>query len=198
MGDAPPFATWNTDVCVESADETARRVREAGGQVFVEPFDVIESGRMAVFADPEGTVVSAREPKEHQGSRVVNEHGSVNFNVLNTRDLEGAKAFYGAVFGWGTMDFGGSDGRWTLPGYGDHLEELTPGLRERNAEFGAPPGFEDVVATLNRSVTTSRTRRRTGASRSRSTPRTTPRSGRRSSAQRSSCPRRMRRGCGSA
>lgn len=149
MGDAPPFATWNTYVSVESADETARRVRAAGGQVLVEPFDVMESGRMAVLADPEGAVISAWEPKEHQGSRVVNEHGSVNFNVLSTRDVEAAKAFYGAVFGWETLDFGGTDGMWTLPGYGDHLEELTPGLRERNAEFGAPPGFEDVVATLN-------------------------------------------------
>ena len=38
---------------------------------------------------------------------------------------------------------------WTLPGYGDHLEQDDPGLRERLAEFGGPGGFEDVVASLN-------------------------------------------------
>ena len=35
------------------------------------------------------------------------------------------------------------------PGYGDHLEETTPGLREQMAQMGAPDGFEDVVAALN-------------------------------------------------
>ena len=35
---------------------------------------------------------------------MVNEHGSLNFNGLATRDPEAAKAFYGAVFGWETLD----------------------------------------------------------------------------------------------
>ena len=30
--------------------------------------------------------------------------------------------------------------------YGDHLELLNPGTRERMASLGAPEGFEDVVA----------------------------------------------------
>ena len=38
---------------------------------------------------------------------------------------------------------------WTLPGYGDHLEERSPGLREQMAQMGAPDGFIDVVAALN-------------------------------------------------
>ena len=38
---------------------------------------------------------------------------------------------------------------WTLPGYGDHLEERSPGLREQMAQMGAPEGFIDVVAALN-------------------------------------------------
>jgi predicted enzyme related to lactoylglutathione lyase len=38
---------------------------------------------------------------------------------------------------------------WTLPGYGDHLEQKTPGLREQMAQMGAPDGFIDVVAALN-------------------------------------------------
>ena len=38
---------------------------------------------------------------------------------------------------------------WTLPGYGDHLEELDPGIRKQVAEVGGPTGFEDVVASIN-------------------------------------------------
>src|SRR4051812_28797249 len=51
---APPQATWNTYIWVASADETAARVRDAGGTVVSEPFDIFEAGRMAVFADTEG------------------------------------------------------------------------------------------------------------------------------------------------
>src|SRR4051812_8738046 len=50
---APPVATWNTYVWVEDADETAAKVRAAGGTVLSEPFDVMDAGRMAVCADPE-------------------------------------------------------------------------------------------------------------------------------------------------
>lgn len=138
---------WNTYVWVDSADETAAKVRDAGGTVLMEPFDVFDSGRMGVFADPEGAVFCVWQANQHRGSKIVNEHGSVNFNNLNTRDLDGAKAFYGAVFGWETLDLGG--GRmWTLPGYGDHLEELQPGMRAGMKEMGAPERFEDVVAGL--------------------------------------------------
>jgi hypothetical protein len=38
---------------------------------------------------------------------------------------------------------------WTLPSYGDHLEEKTPGLRTQMGQMGAPDGFIDVVATLD-------------------------------------------------
>ena len=142
---APQPAAWNTYVCVESADETAQKVSGAGGRVLVEPFDVLQAGRTAVFSDPEGAVFSAWQPLEHKGAVVVNEHGSLNFNVLNTRDVEGAEAFYGAVFGW---ELGADESMWLLAGYGDHLEERDPGLRERIASFGGPPRFEDVVAAL--------------------------------------------------
>jgi uncharacterized protein len=146
---APQMASWNTYVWVDSADETASKVRDAGGHVLMEPFDVMDSGRMAVLTDPEGAVFSVWQPKEHRGARVVNEHGALNFNGLGTRDVAAAKRFYGAVFGWQTMTVGGGAELWTLPGYGDHLEERDPGLRKRTAEFGGPPGFEDVVASIN-------------------------------------------------
>lgn len=35
-----------------------------------------------------------------------------------------------------------------LPGYGDHLAEGDPRIRERMAELGAPERFEDVVAWI--------------------------------------------------
>jgi predicted enzyme related to lactoylglutathione lyase len=145
---APPMAMWNTYICVESADETAAKVLEAGGRTLTAPFDVMDAGRMAVLADPEGSVFCVWQANQHQGARVVNEHGSLNFNGLNTRDPQAAKAFYGAVFGWQSITLPSGAEMWTLPGYGDHLEADNPGLRERMSEMGAPAGFEDVVANI--------------------------------------------------
>jgi predicted enzyme related to lactoylglutathione lyase len=145
----PPTAVWNTYIWVESADETASKVKAAGGRVLMEPFDVGEAGRMAVVADPEGAVFCLWQAKEHKGARIVNEPGSLNFNGLNTRDVEGAKSFYGSVFGWNALGLEGGAQMWTLPGYADFLEQSDPRLRERMTEVGAPEGFADVVAAIN-------------------------------------------------
>lgn len=145
---APPVAMWNTYIWVDSADETAAKARAAGGGVVSEPFDVMQSGRMAVLTDPEGAAFCVWEPREHKGATIVNEHGALNFNGLATRDPEGAQAFYGAVFGWRTLALP-AGAMWALPGYGDHLEMGTPGLREQMEQMGAPDGFIDVVAALN-------------------------------------------------
>jgi uncharacterized protein len=146
---APPVAAWNTYIWVESADETAARVLAAGGQVVMEPFDVMTAGRMAVCIDPEGAEFRLWQAGDHKGARIVNEPGSLNFNGLSTRDPEAAKSFYGKVFGWKALGVGGGAEMWQLPGYGEFLERSDPGLRERMAGSGAPEGFADVVATLN-------------------------------------------------
>jgi len=145
---APPMALWNTYVWVDSADHTAAKVVGAGGSVLMDPFDVMDAGRMAVFADPEGAVLCVWQANRHRGSHVVNEHGAVNFNSLHTRNPDAAKSFYGSVFGWETLTLNGGAEMWTLPGYGDYLEGLTPGLRKMVADVGAPDGFVDVVASI--------------------------------------------------
>ncbi|WP_217914547.1 VOC family protein [Miltoncostaea marina] len=146
---APPRATWNTYVWVEDAGATAERARAAGGTVVAGPFDVFDAGRTATIADPGGALISLWQPGRHRGAEVVNEHGAVNFNDLHTRDVEQARAFYGAVFGWEVLDLG--DGLlWTLPGYGAFLDTLRPGTVEGMRQMGAPEGFWDVVASLRR------------------------------------------------
>ena len=143
----PPMAMWNTYVAVANADDAAEKVRAAGGAVFQGPFDVMDAGRMAVVADPEGAVFCVWEAKDNIGAKVVNEHGALNFNGLATRDPAAAEAFYGAVFGWKILSLPAGK-FWTLPGYGDHLEESAPGLREQMAQMGAPDGFIDAVAMV--------------------------------------------------
>lgn len=106
--------TWNTYVTVASADETVGRVAEAGGTTMVEPFDVFEAGRMAVCADPAGAAFTVWEPRESIGAELVNEPGTLSWNELTTRDAEGSKAFYGAVFGWKTREMEFAGGEYTI------------------------------------------------------------------------------------
>jgi predicted enzyme related to lactoylglutathione lyase len=94
----PP--AWSTYVSVEDAEATAAKVREAGGTVLAEPMEVMELGKMAIFADPAGAVFGIWQPGTFVGAEIVNESNAIVWNELNTRDTEGSKAFYGAVFGW--------------------------------------------------------------------------------------------------
>jgi len=111
---------WNTSVSVASADDTARKVKSAGGRVLRDAFDVPPAGRLAVLADPAGAVFCAWEPKDRHGAQLVNETGAWAMSALNTTDTEGAKAFYGAVFGWtaDSMKMGANEMTlFRLPGY---------------------------------------------------------------------------------
>jgi uncharacterized protein len=147
---APQRAMWRTYIWVDSADETASKVRDAGGGVVMAPFDVEpEAGRMAVFTDPEGAEFRVWQAKRNRGAQLVNEPGSLNLNGLHTRDVGGAKSFYGSVFGWRTLTLDGGPEMWTLPGFGDFLERDNPDLRKQMAAAAAPKGFEDVVASIN-------------------------------------------------
>lgn len=113
----PPV--WSTYISVEDADATTAAVRDAGGNVIVEPMAVAELGRMAVFSDPEGAVFGIWQPESFIGAEIVNEPNSFSWNELNTRDPDAAKAFYSAVFGWETNDLdmgeGGSYTTWLHP-----------------------------------------------------------------------------------
>ena len=56
---APPMApNWACYVTVNSVDNTLERVSALGGVVLVAPIDVPTVGRMAVFKDPQGAVLS--------------------------------------------------------------------------------------------------------------------------------------------
>lgn len=103
----PP--AWSTYVATDDADAAAARVTEAGGDVLFGPIDVMDAGRMAVFAHPAGGLIGTWQAGTHTGAALVNEPGALNWNELQTRDVEGAKAFYAAVFGWQPDDqeFGG-------------------------------------------------------------------------------------------
>jgi predicted enzyme related to lactoylglutathione lyase len=116
----PPRPIWTTHIHVEDADAAAAKAEDAGGEVIGEPFDSPGGGRQAVIADPTGAVFSVWQPGERTGAQVVNEASAWSMSFLGTPDQEGAKEFYGALFGWETDTFetgGATFTLWRLPGY---------------------------------------------------------------------------------
>lgn len=132
MDPGPPY--WATYIATDDADATAEAVTAAGGQVIVPPMDVLDFGRMAVFADDVGTVFSVWQAGTHPGSELVNEPGTLTWNELNTRQPDEAKAFYTSVFGW-TAETGESPmmtyTQWYLDG------DVVGGMMHMGAQF--PP-----------------------------------------------------------
>jgi predicted enzyme related to lactoylglutathione lyase len=103
MGDAERTqlsAHWSSYVSVEDVGATAARAGELGASILAEPFDVMDSGRMAVVRDPTGAHLHLWQPGRHIGAARVNEAGCIVWNELATPDVEAAGAFYSELMGW--------------------------------------------------------------------------------------------------
>jgi uncharacterized protein len=94
----PPH--WNTYVTVEDVDGCAKTAADLGGNVLMEPFDVLDAGRQAVIQDPTGVVINLWEPRNNIGAQILDEPGALTWAECLTRDTEGAKRFYSELLGW--------------------------------------------------------------------------------------------------
>jgi uncharacterized protein len=113
---APP--AWNTYIAVDSADEAAAKVDAAGGKVAMQPFDVMDAGRMAFVLDPGGAAVAFWQAGNHIGAGLVNEPGTFAWNELVTTE-PAAVAFYPKVLGLTTTTMDMGTGEYTIFQVGD-------------------------------------------------------------------------------
>jgi predicted enzyme related to lactoylglutathione lyase len=97
----PPH--WLSYVTVEDVDAKIEKVKVLDGKVLMDPFDVMDVGRMALLQDPTGAVLALWQPKEHIGASFKNIPGTLCWNELVTNDTEKAKAFYTQLFDWGSQ-----------------------------------------------------------------------------------------------
>lgn len=97
MPEAP--TAWGLYIGTDDVDALAKSVKDAGGAVIAEPFDVGDQGRMAVFADPIGAVISAWQGGR-MGTFATNRSNAFGWAELNARGLERAIPFYESIFGW--------------------------------------------------------------------------------------------------
>ena len=96
---SPQASYWTTYLASDDVDDTAAKIRDAGGTVFMDPFDVFDAGRMTVAQDPTGAAFGVWQANRHIGAQLANEPGTLNWNECQTRDADAAARFYEAVFG---------------------------------------------------------------------------------------------------
>ena len=138
---------WSTYVSVADAGATTEAVRGAGGSVISEPMEVLDLGTMAVFSDPSGAVFGVWQPNAFHGAAAVNEPGALSWNELNTRDVAGAKEFYGAVFGWDFEDNDmGEAGTYTTIGLGGNPVGGILDMAERGVPEQVPAHWQVYFA----------------------------------------------------
>ena len=91
---------WSSYVSVEDVDALAPRVRELGGEVLAEPFDVTRAGRTAAVRDPTGATLHLWQPREQRGAGRVNDPGCRCWNELASPDPARARDFFAELLGW--------------------------------------------------------------------------------------------------
>lgn len=102
MQGVPPF--WMSYISVEDTDAMTEKAKSLGGTVRMGPFDVMDHGRMTVLSDPQGAAFAIWQPKANPGVGVRDEVGALCWNELQARNLDAAKTFYPALFGWEMKD----------------------------------------------------------------------------------------------
>ncbi len=58
LGPEVPPPNWGVYVTVEDVDETVKLSKSMGATIIVPPTDIPDTGRFAVFADPQGAVLA--------------------------------------------------------------------------------------------------------------------------------------------
>jgi uncharacterized protein len=106
MGPADMPTFWTTYLATDNADETAAKIRAAGGHLMMDPYDVMDVGRMFIATDPGGAIFGGWQARAHTGIQLANEPGSLIWSENMSRSYEANAAFYAAVFGYQVSDIG--------------------------------------------------------------------------------------------
>jgi predicted enzyme related to lactoylglutathione lyase len=100
--ESPP--SWTVYIATADAGADSARIEGNGGTLVVPPMPVLDFGTMVVFADDTGAVAGLWQSGTHTGADIVDEPGAVVWTEQLSHDLEKAKTFYSAVFGYTYTD----------------------------------------------------------------------------------------------
>ncbi len=91
---------WCLYLASDDATATAGRIREAGGEVVLEPMKVGDFGTMCLAKDPGGVVFGVWQSGTHEGFEATAEPGAYCWAEVFARDPGTSDAFFPAVFSY--------------------------------------------------------------------------------------------------
>ena len=149
---------WSVYLACEDAKATANAAKANGGQVIVEPMEVMDLGSMVVVSDPGGGVIGGWQPGTHKGFGVYAEPATPQWFELQTRDYDASIDFYRKVFAWDAHVASDTpELHYTTLGEGESalagIMDATPFLPDGvPGQWSIYFGTEDADATLARIV----------------------------------------------
>jgi predicted enzyme related to lactoylglutathione lyase len=143
----PQASYWTTYLASDDVDDTAAKIRDAGGTVLMDPFDVFDAGRMTVAQDPTGAAFGVWQANQMIGAELANEPGALNWNQCQTPDPARAAEFYAAALGFGVdeVDVGTDEPFRVLQVEGKPVA----GVREPIPQMGGAPQWSVVFSVAN-------------------------------------------------
>ncbi|MFJ1826129.1 VOC family protein [Streptomyces sp. NPDC088178] len=135
---------WGIYFATDDIVAAVARVREAGGQVIIDPVRAGRAGAVAQAADPGGAVFGLWQAGDREGFEKQNEPVSFCWTEVHTRHKDRVDAFYEEVFGFQGTDLGTSgreESGGGEPGGGEPGEDEAGEEEPGGAGPGAPrPG----------------------------------------------------------
>jgi len=136
----PP--NWMIYMATENADSTVAQAKALGFTVYAGPFDVMDKGRMAIVADPQGATFGVWQPMSHIGIGIAGVPGTFCWGELAAADVAAAADLYGKLFGW------------TFKPSPDYTEIVNGGssiggMMALNPEWKAPPHWGGYFLVAN-------------------------------------------------
>ena len=149
-GAMPP--AWLGYVGVEDVDAMVQSIKDGGGAVHMEPWDIPGVGRIAFVADAQGALFYVMRGAVEGGESLSFSYdkprvGHCAWNELATSDPDTALHFYGTRFGWvkdGSMDMGPL-GQYQFLRHAGRSDGSVPGQGMVGAVMPLMPGMERPV-----------------------------------------------------
>lgn len=132
-------SAWCLYFASPDAAASARRIRDAGGDVLMEPMQVGDFGTMLLAREPGGATFGIWQAGAHEGFELAGEPGGYAWAELCTRDTARTDAFLAAAFPFRAQQMdGGGEVDYRVYSVG---ENPVLGRMEMGADFpaGLPP-----------------------------------------------------------
>ncbi|MFI8189180.1 VOC family protein [Streptomyces sp. NPDC085946] len=111
---------WCLYIAVEDAGAAARRIRDAGGEIVLEPTRVADLGTMCLARDPGGVLFGVWQAARHEGfGAPMGGPGAFTWAEIFTREPAKSDAFFPAVFGYTAQRMQGDTTDFRVYGLGD-------------------------------------------------------------------------------